>query len=196
MRHFTIAFVLTLSFFLTAFKVADVITQESSVLEITKKPIELKPINVSLIIETENIVVKNHDAFLDKMGHYESSNDYTRVNRLGYMGKYQFHKKTLKSIGIKTTRTDFLNNPKLQEEAMKRLLMANKKTLRRFIKKYNNKSLHGVYVTESGLLAAAHLGGAGNVIDWIRHGDDFKDANGTPITRYMKNFSGYTLNLN
>lgn len=196
MRHFTIAFILTLSFFLTAFKVADVITQESSVLEITKKPIELKPINLSLIIETENIVIKNHDAFLDKMGHYESSNDYTRVNRLGYMGKYQFHKKTLKSIGINTTRTDFLNNPKLQEEAMKRLLMANKKTLRRFIKKYNNKSLHGVYVTESGLLAAAHLGGAGNVIDWIRRGDDFKDANGTPITRYMKNFSGYTLNLN
>ena len=196
MRHFTLAFILTLSFFLTAFKVADVIYQETVVLEVTKKPIELKPITLVATIETENIVIKNHDAFLDKMGQYESSNDYTRVNRLGYMGKYQFHKKTLKAIGIKTTRNEFLNNPKLQEEAMRKLLKANKKTLRRFIKKYDNKSLHGVYVTESGLLAAAHLGGAGNVIGWIRHGDDFKDANGTPITRYMRNFSGYTLNLN
>jgi hypothetical protein len=30
---------------------------------------------------------------------------------------------------------------------------------------------------------------------WFKNGVDFKDGNGTPITRYMKVFSGYELNL-
>jgi len=111
------------------------------------------------------------------------------------MGRYQFHLSTLESIGIKTTRKEFLSSPTLQEQAMKKLLTSNKKTLRRYIRKYNNTVLHGVYVTESGVLAAAHLGGAGNVIKWFRKGEVFKDGNGTPITQYMKVFSGYELNL-
>jgi outer membrane receptor for Fe3+-dicitrate len=78
---------------------------------------------------------------------------------------------------------------------MDKLLKENKKTLRRYIRKYDGKMVHGVYVTESGILAAAHLGGAGNVINWFRNGEDFKDANGTPITKYIKDFSGYELNL-
>jgi hypothetical protein len=141
------------------------------------------------------IDLKDHHSFLKKIGHYESSNDYSRVNRLGYMGKYQFHRKTLKLVGIKTTKKEFLSSPTLQEEAMNRLLLENKKTLRHFIKKYDGKYKHGVYVTESGILAAAHLGGAGNVVNWFRKGEDFRDANGTPITKYMTIFSGYNLEL-
>jgi len=141
------------------------------------------------------IDLKDHRSFLNKVGHYESSNDYSRVNRLGYMGKYQFHRETLKLVGIETTKKKFLSSPTLQEEAMNRLLQENKKTLKHFIKKYDGKVKHGVYVTESGILAAAHLGGAGNVVNWFRKGEDFKDANGTPITKYMTIFSGYNLEL-
>jgi len=78
---------------------------------------------------------------------------------------------------------------------MDKLLKSNHKNLKRFIKKYNGKVLHGVCVTESGILAAAHLGGAGNVRKWFRKGDVFKDGNGTPITKYMNIFSGYSLDI-
>ena len=131
------------------------------------------------------IDLKDHNSFLKKIGHYESSNDYSRVNRWGYMGKYQFHETTLEAIDIDVSKKKFLSSPTLQEEAMNRLLTENKKTLKRFIKKYDGKVKHGVYVTESGILAAAHLGGAGNVMNWFRKGEDFRDANGTPIIKYM-----------
>ena len=48
-------------------------------------------------------------------------------------------------------------------------------------------------VTESGLLAAAHLGGAGSVKKWFRTGKVRKDGNGVKITTYMTKFSGYKL---
>ena len=50
-------------------------------------------------------------------------------------------------------------------------------------------------MTESGLLAAAHLGGAGSVKKWFRTGKIRKDGNGVKITSYMKTFGGYNLNL-
>ena len=139
---------------------------------------------------------KDHSAFLNKIGHVESGNRYSVVNRWGYMGKYQFGEETLEALDIKVSRKKFLSSPILQEQAMDKLLKENHKNLKRFIKKYDGKVLHGVYVTESGVLAAAHLGGAGNVREWFRKGDVFKDGNGTPITKYMKVFSGYSLNLN
>ena len=37
------------------------------------------------------------------------------------------------------------------------------------------KTIHGVYITESGILAAAHLAGAGNVRKFFRKGYEFKD---------------------
>ena len=194
MRTFFLSFIVTIVFFLTAFKVADIYREYEYELTVDTRP-AIQVIMPRIESPKIEIDLKDHKSFLKKIGHYESSNDYSKVNRWGYMGKYQFHIETLELIGIKTTRKKFLSSPTLQEEAMTRLLTENKKTLRRFIRKYDGKVLHGVYVTESGLLAAAHLGGAGNVIDWIRGGDDFQDANGTPITRYMKTFSGYNLNL-
>ena len=164
-------------------------------------PLEAVQYGVSLFIpeiETTELELelKNHDAFLNELGFVESGNDYEKVNRLGYMGKYQFGKKTLNLLDIKTSKKEFLNDPDLQEYAVSRLLEENRKTLSRFIEKYDGKIVHDILVTESGILAAAHLGGAGKVARWFRSGKDFEDANGTSITSYMKKFSGYTLNLN
>lgn len=195
MKNIFLSFIVTMMFFLTAFKVAEVYQREMiSPLNVDTRP-AIEVIMPRLETPKIEIDLKDHYSFLKKIGHYESSNDYSKVNRWGYMGRYQFGMETLDAIGIKTTKSNFLSSPMLQEQAMKTLLTENKKTLRRFIRKYDGKVLHGVYVTESGLLAAAHLGGAGSVIDWIRGGDDFQDANGTPITKYMKVFSGYELNL-
>lgn len=150
---------------------------------------------VKITAEIPTIKLYNHQDFLDDLGWYESSNRYNITNRWGYMGRYQFHISTLQSLGINTTKKEFLSNPDLQEEAMDRLLKNNYRTLRRFIRKYEGTKRHGVLVTKSGVLAAAHLGGAGNVINWFRKGDNFADGNGTKITTYMEVFGGYSLNL-
>jgi len=141
------------------------------------------------------INLRDHTAFLHSLGNFESGNNYSIVNKWGYMGRYQFHISTVKGVGIKATKKQFLNSPSLQEEAMDRLLTHNYKTLRRYIRKYDGKVLHGVLVTKSGVLAAAHLGGAGNVRRWFRNGKNFADANGTQITKYMKIFKGYQLDI-
>ena len=78
---------------------------------------------------------------------------------------------------------------------MQKLLLHNQKKLRKFIEQYEGQVLHGVLITESGVLAAAHLAGAGNVRKFFKRGYEFKDGYGTKMTSYMRQFSGYNLNL-
>ena len=132
--------------------------------------------------------------YLNSIGRRESSNRYNVVNKWGYMGKYQFGRKTLNALGYKhISNKQFLSSPKLQEEAMMKLLKHNKHILRREIKKYCGTSIHGVYITESGLLAAAHLAGPGNVKKWLRRGMRFRDGLGTDLTEYLQLFGGYKI---
>ena len=138
--------------------------------------------------------IKDHNKFLDDIGFRESSNNYKAVNQFGYLGKYQFGRKTLNSLGFENvSNREFLENESIQEEAMYALLNHNKRILRRQIQKYHGETIHGVYITESGILAAAHLAGAGNVRKFFRKGYEFKDGNGTKMTSYMTLFSGYNL---
>ena len=157
---------------------------------------EISVIKPKLEAKVEMPVVKNHSTFLDAIGFRESSNNYKAVNRFGYLGKYQFGRKTLNAIGFKdVSNREFLANPSIQEEAMLVLLKRNKHTLRREIKKYVGKTVNGIYITESGILAAAHLGGAGNVKKFFRKGYEFRDGNGTKMTSYMVKFADYDLKI-
>ena len=146
------------------------------------------------VVEVKLPKIKTHIKFLDDIGFRESSNNYKAVNQFGYLGKYQFGRKTLNSLGYKdVSNREFLENSSIQEEAMYALLNHNKRILRRQIKKYHGETIHGVYITESGILAAAHLAGAGNVRKFFKKGYEFKDGNGTKMTSYMVQFSGYKL---
>ena len=136
------------------------------------------------------------DNFLSAIGFRESGNRYDITNTFGYMGKYQFGKSTLKGLGYKVSKKEFLNNPDLQEEAMLSLLNHNKEKLQQYIDVYDGKTINGIYITESGILAAAHLGGQGSVRRYFRNGKVFKDGYGTKITSYMSQFSGYDIKLN
>jgi hypothetical protein len=136
------------------------------------------------------------DRYLDAIGFRESGNRYDVTNTFGYMGKYQFGKATLKGLGYNVSRKEFLNNPNLQEEAMLSLLNHNKEKLQKYIDIYDGKTINGIYITESGILAAAHLGGQGSVKRYFKNGKVFKDGYGTRITSYMNQFSGYDINLN
>lgn len=131
--------------------------------------------------------------FLDAIGFQESSNRYHVVNRYGYMGRYQFGRRTLKGLGYKVSRKEFLSNPDLQERAMYDLLKHNKEKLQPYIDEFEGKVIHGVKITESGILAAAHLGGQTNVRKFFDRGKIFRDGNGTPITKYIEVFGDYNL---
>ena len=152
-------------------------------------------------IELEEIRVHEYhqqqlDSFLNAIGFRESSNRYDIVNRWGYMGKYQFGRSTLKGLGFTVTRKEFLSNPQLQEEAMMALLLHNKEKLQKYIDVFDGQTINGMLITESGILAAAHLGGQGSVKRYFKNGKVFRDGNGTKITSYMKKFSGYDIQLN
>ncbi|RTY91129.1 peptidoglycan-binding protein LysM [Flavobacterium sp. GSP27] len=130
--------------------------------------------------------------FKEAIGYRESESKYKKVNSLGYMGKYQFGIETLKSVGV-YNRSAFLNSPELQEKAFLALLAKNKWELKREIEKYEGTILNGIFVTESGILAAAHLGGAGSVKKYFKNKGkrNFRDAYGSSIKSYMKMFGGY-----
>ena len=140
------------------------------------------------------LVIKNHSKFLEDLGMRESSGNYKAVNQFGYLGKYQFGRKTLNALGFdKVSNREFLANASIQEEAMFALLLHNKRILRRQIEKYHGQTINGIYITESGILAAAHLAGPGNVKKFFRKGYEFHDGNGTKMTSYMVKFSDYQL---
>ncbi|MDE3740678.1 hypothetical protein [Maribacter polysaccharolyticus] len=134
--------------------------------------------------------------FKEALAFKESSGDYFATNTLGYLGKYQFGMGTLELMGVYNPAV-FLNDPKLQEKAFETNLARNKWIMRRDIKKYVGKKIQGVVITESGMLAAAHLAGPGNVMKYLRsYGKiNFKDAYGSCIVGYLKKFSGYDLSL-
>lgn len=135
---------------------------------------------------------KSFVGFKEALAFKESGGDYFSVNTFGYLGKYQFGKETLKMIGIKNA-TKFLKNPKLQERAFIANAERNKWILRRDIKNFVGKRINGIIITESGILAAAHLAGPGNVKKYLRsYGlNNFADGYGTTVHEYMKRFSGY-----
>lgn len=150
--------------------------------------------------ETESIepnfqipfVGNSFNGFREALAFKESQGKYNAVNTLGYLGKYQFGRGTLERFNIYNTQK-FLENPELQEDAFIALCSVNKWILRKDIKRKVGKKINGIEITESGILAAAHLAGAGNVKKYLRSngGYGFKDAYGSSIQFYMKEFSGY-----
>ena len=149
-----------------------------------------------VIRDTINVHIdssKTHKMFLVDIGRFESNNDYRKVNRFGYLGRYQFGRSTLKQLKIECTPQEFIDQPLLQEHAMESNLKYNKKQLATFIGEHQSTTFRGIFITESGVLAAAHLGGAGSVKKFFKGGKIFKDGNGIPITTYMKEFGSYNL---
>lgn len=139
---------------------------------------------------------KDFVGFKEALAFKESQGKYTIVNSLGYLGKYQFGRTTLHRFKIYNTQ-DFLKNPELQEKAFIALCKVNKWILRKDIARSVGKTINGIRITESGILAAAHLSGAGNVKKFLRSNgvEGFTDAYGASIKSYLKNFGGYNVSV-
>ncbi len=135
---------------------------------------------------------KSFVGFKEALGFKESQGKYYMVNTLGYLGKYQFGSSALRFYGLSNT-ADFLRNSALQERVFILNCAYNKWTLRKDIQHSVGKRMNGVLITESGILAAAHLAGARGVKKFLRSfgRSEARDAYGSSITHYMKRFGGY-----
>ena len=159
--------------------------------------------------------MKTFKDFLNDLGARESGGNYRAFNKYGYAGKYQMGEAALIDAGYykkpsgkynndwKGTFTgqdgvnsiqDFLNNPTAQENAQ----IIFKKRQWGYLKavganNYIGKTINGYTITPSGLLAGAHLKGAGSVSTYLKsNGQKIeKDAFGTSVESYMKKFAGY-----
>ena len=161
--------------------------------------------------------MKTLENFLNDLGTRESGGNYKALNKYGYAGKYQMGEAALIDAGYykKSTKiynndwsgtftgkdnvhsiTDFLNNPAAQENAQ----IIFKKRQWKYLKavgadKYIGRIINGYTITPSGLLAGAHLKGAGAVKEYLisdgKHNP--KDAFGTSVECYIKKFAGYDI---
>lgn len=197
MRKDIIAFGVTLALLVvvsSGFRAFDRATIDS--FHITEN--EVYQYNVPTKDESERINVaipftgKTFVGFKQALAVKESAGLYDLVNAFGYMGKYQFGRSTLRNVGVHDFKS-FLNNPELQERAFEALLSINKWELRKEIRKYSGKIINGIEITESGLLAAAHLGGASSVKTFLKTKgrNGFKDGFGTSVRSYLKRFRGF-----
>lgn len=164
----------------------------------TKEPTSVSFPKYETLLSNEHVVApylgSAYNGFKEALAFKESQGDYFRINTFGYLGKYQFGLSTLQLMGVYNA-SKFLNDPSLQEKAFHANIARNKWILRKDIEWFVGRKIRGIEVTESGILAAAHLAGAGNVKKYLRsHGEiDVADAFGTSISNYLKKFSGYDL---
>ena len=159
--------------------------------------------------------MKTLQQFLNDLGARESAGNYKAFNRYGYAGKYQMGEAALIDAGYyrKPSRRynndwsgiflgkdgiysiqDFLNSPKAQENAQ----IIFKKKQWSYLKavgadNYLGLIINGFLITPSGLLAGAHLKGVGSVIEYLKSMGKYigKDAFGTSIESYIKQFANY-----
>jgi hypothetical protein len=141
-------------------------------------------------------LINDFNGFKESLAFKESGGRYSIVNKFGYLGKYQFNLNTLKMYKI-TDTNKFISSPILQEKVFLINVNRNKWILRKDINWFVGTFINGTEVTESGIIAAAHLSGAGNVKKYLRGNGDFnkKDAFGTSISAYMSYFANYDLSF-
>jgi len=184
---------LSFIFFLTAFFISG---PEISAPKFDNIDYSVKLNIISNVYVPVPFTVRDFVGFKNFLGFFESGSNYNKVNRFGYLGKYQFGKGTLKMYGVRNL-SEYKGNPELQEKVFLMNVMRNKWILRREISWYSNRYLNGTYISESGIIAAAHLSGPGNVKKFLRsHCDpdlNKRDANGTSISDYLNIFKDYDL---
>ncbi len=169
--------------------------------------------------KTINKSKESYDEFKNKTAELESSGKYNAENRYGYLGRYQFGKKALETLGVYEplqeekqskkysgkftgkynifSKDNLLNNPTIQDllfDKYKRAQWAEAKSesLHKYLGKkitYGDKS---IIITEAAILGGAQFG-VGNVSKFIKSNgkEIFKDGNGVPITKYMEIFENY-----
>ncbi|MBW8830762.1 MAG: hypothetical protein JF606_15305, partial [Burkholderiales bacterium] len=91
---------------------------------------------------------------------------------------------------------DFKNNPTAQAQAIATYHQRVWSYIKaQGLESYVGQTVGGVEMTQSGMIAAAHLVGSGNLAAFLRSDGRSvpRDGNNTPITEYISRFGGYTI---
>lgn len=154
--------------------------------------IEFYHFKEDVIIKT---IIKNTLSlkYINKLAFLESGNNPDTVNTIGCIGLFQFSQSAINHLKLGFTVAEFKNDPSIfpkkeQIKALKEYTAYHKKVLGTYIKTHKNTYFNGVYITENGILAAAHLSGAGGVKRFFNNGYIAKDKNKTTVIDYMNLF--------
>jgi hypothetical protein len=151
---------------------------------------------------------KGFDEFANALGQRESGNRYDIKNSWGYLGRWQFGKPRLYDLGysidgwhppnqqrkLSVTEEEFLKNKHMQNEVFNRHVKDLSTRLHNLFWAEIGMDKYGVFITLSGLVAGAHIGGFGGVREFMRNGSNPSDQLGTSIKDYIDLFKGYDLN--
>ena len=141
------------------------------------------------------------------------------VNYAGYIGKYQFGESALVDLGYYAadgtakndwsgkwtgkhgikSRQDFLNDASAQDVAAKEWVALLCKRMKNYgLDAYLGKVIKGIEITDSGIIAGAHLKGFGNekhpgVRQFLKSDGEIdpQDELGTAASEYVEKFGGY-----
>ena len=190
---------------------------QESILEGKSKRNEdiLLAVGSSVILEDFIVHIKppkgNYYDFRDALGSRESTDSYSAASG-SYIGRYQLGKSALIDIGFMDSEGNwtekageyginsiqsFYDNPEVQDMAFDMYVDVQKSYIEHFeLDQYIGQEMNGVTITESGLIAAAHLIGIGGLRSALVKRDlmSEKDDNGTTAKEYMDTFGGYDLN--
>ncbi len=154
--------------------------------------------------------------FLNSLARRESGLNPKVVNRYGYAGLFQMGEAALIDAGFYksdgtgrndwrgkwtgasgvTSLADFLNSPAAQVTAITVYHRRVEGYIRSLgLSRFEGTTVGGWPITHSGMVAAAHLVGAGNLSKFLKSGGRTvpRDGTGTSITEYLSKFGGYTL---
>lgn len=138
--------------------------------------------------------------FINDLGRRESGNNWQCVNIIGCFGEWQFAESTVQFLGFKNvTLKKFKANPyifprELQWKVLESLIKVNLVLMKDY-EHFIGDTIKGVPITKSGMIAAAHLGGARSVKLFLTSDGrlDKEDVLGTAVSNYMKRFSFYDI---
>jgi hypothetical protein len=138
--------------------------------------------------------------FINDLGRRESGNNWMSINLIGCFGEWQFAESTIHYLGFRqVTLKKFRKNPEifppdLQRSALESLIKVNLVLMKDY-DHYIGETIRGVTITKSGMIAAAHLGGARSVKLFLTSEGklDKADILGTRVSNYMKKFSFYDI---
>lgn len=161
----------------------------------------------------------NIDAFLKVLFAREAGDNSKIINYAGYIGKYQFGESALVDLGYYAadntlqndwkgkwkgkhgvnSRSDFLNSETAQDVAAKEWIALLCKRMRKLgLDLYIGSVVKGVMITDSGIIAGAHLKGFGTdkhpgVKHFLKSNGEIDPEDGlkTSVSKYVSQFGGY-----
>ena len=161
-------------------------------------PHKVEPMSIAEINreKTKTLITEvDTTEYLWKMQVHESSCVYDTVNRLGYIGLYQFGRMAMTDVGLGHKYDYYRKNPSsfrpdLQILCMKRLMQVNTRYMEDY-KSYVGTRINGVNITWLGILASCHLVGHVHTKKFLRSKGNIvaSDGNKTSQIEYMKMFS-------